>query len=124
MPLPPYIERRPEARDTERYQTVYAQVPGAVAAPTAGLHFDTATLRALVSAGVATAHVTLHVGAGTFQPVRSDDLTTHRLHSERVTVSAQTIDAIEGARRRGDRVVAVGTTVVRALEAAALGGRL
>jgi S-adenosylmethionine:tRNA ribosyltransferase-isomerase len=124
MPLPPYLHRAAEASDRERYQTVYARAPGAVAAPTAGLHFDEALLAACARAGVATAHVTLHVGAGTFQPVRVDDVREHRMHAERVEVPAATCAAVAACRRRGGRVVAVGTTAVRALESAAAGGAL
>ena len=119
MPLPPYIGRAADASDRERYQTVFADEPGAVAAPTAGLHFDQATLQSLDSAGVAIARLTLHVGAGTFQPLRSDDIASHRMHAERFRVPASTVAAIEAARQRGGRVIAVGTTVVRALESAA-----
>jgi len=124
MPLPPYIERSPEAGDRERYQTVYAKEPGAVAAPTAGLHFDAPLLAALAGHGVHTAHLTLHVGAGTFQPVRADDPREHRLHAERARVPPGVVEAVEAARSRGRRVVAVGTTVVRSLESAAAGGPL
>jgi S-adenosylmethionine:tRNA ribosyltransferase-isomerase len=124
MPLPPYLRRAAEESDRERYQTVYARVPGAVAAPTAGLHFDTALLEACVRAGVARAQVTLHVGAGTFQPVRVDDLRDHRMHAEFTEVPAATCEAVAACRARGGRVVAVGTTSVRALESAAQGGRL
>ncbi len=119
MPLPPYIERQDSAADRERYQTVFADRPGAVAAPTAGLHFDDALLAAVAARGVHTARVTLHVGAGTFQPVRVDDLTQHIMHAEWVDVPAATVTAIAAARARGGRVVAVGTTAVRALESAA-----
>ena len=119
MPLPPYIGRAADASDRERYQTVFADEPGAVAAPTAGLHFDQATLQSLDSAGVAIARLTLHVGAGTFQPLRSDDIASHRMHAERFRVPASTVAAIAAARQRGGRVIAVGTTVVRALESAA-----
>lgn len=122
VPLPPYIRRTDEPVDTERYQTVYARVPGAVAAPTAGLHFDEAMLRRLRAAGVATAGVTLHVGAGTFQPVRTESVEDHRMHAEHVEVGAATCESIRRARAAGRRVVAVGTTVVRALESAAAGG--
>jgi S-adenosylmethionine:tRNA ribosyltransferase-isomerase len=122
LPLPPYIEHVPTADDEVRYQTVYANEPGAVAAPTAGLHFDDAMLDALRSQGVRTARVTLHVGAGTFQPVRVDDLSEHRMHSERYTIPQVTVDAINETRARGGRIVAVGTTSLRALEAAAQSG--
>jgi len=124
MPLPPYLARAAEATDRERYQTVYASAPGAVAAPTAGLHFDQATLQALEQSGIGIARLTLHVGAGTFQPLRADDLDAHRLHAERFRVPAAVAGAIAAARRRGGRVIAVGTTVVRALESAAATGRL
>jgi S-adenosylmethionine:tRNA ribosyltransferase-isomerase len=119
MPLPPYIARAADERDEARYQTVYARHPGAVAAPTAGLHFDAALLAALTAAGVATAGITLHVGAGTFQPVTHDDLALHRMHVERYDIPQATVDAIAQARARGSRVVAVGTTTLRALESAA-----
>jgi S-adenosylmethionine:tRNA ribosyltransferase-isomerase len=124
MPLPPYLRRAVEDFDRERYQTVYAREPGAVAAPTAGLHFDPGLLAACRQAGIASAHVTLHVGAGTFQPVRVDDLAQHRMHAERVVVPAGTCEAVAACRARGGRVVAVGTTAVRALETAAAGGAL
>jgi len=119
LPLPPYIAHTPTADDEARYQTVYANEPGAVAAPTAGLHFDDAMLRALKEKGIRTARVTLHVGAGTFQPVRVDDIAEHKMHSERYTIPQATVDAIRETRARGGRVVAVGTTSLRALEAAA-----
>ncbi|HEY8540477.1 MAG TPA: tRNA preQ1(34) S-adenosylmethionine ribosyltransferase-isomerase QueA [Steroidobacteraceae bacterium] len=124
MPLPPYIKRDAEAEDVRRYQTVYAREPGAVAAPTAGLHFDEGMLEQCRTMGVRIEHVTLHVGAGTFQPVRVDDLREHRMHAERVSVSTQVCEAVREARERGGRVVAVGTTVVRSLEAAAASGEL
>jgi S-adenosylmethionine:tRNA ribosyltransferase-isomerase len=124
MPLPPYIRRADDASDRERYQTVYGRTPGAVAAPTAGLHFDDALLALLAARGIATTTVTLHVGAGTFQPVRTEDPREHRLHAERVTVGEPACAAIAAARARGGRVVAVGTTVVRSLEAAAANGAL
>ena len=124
LPLPPYIEHTPTADDEARYQTVYANEPGAVAAPTAGLHFDDAMLDALRRQGIRTARVTLHVGAGTFQPVRVDDIAEHRMHSERYTIPQVTVDAIRETRARGGRVVAVGTTSLRALEAAAQPGKL
>ncbi|MFT4047407.1 MAG: tRNA preQ1(34) S-adenosylmethionine ribosyltransferase-isomerase QueA [Solimonas sp.] len=119
LPLPPYIAHAPDAVDAERYQTLFAREPGAVAAPTAGLHFDAALLQALAGRGIETATLTLHVGAGTFQPVRVDDLSEHRMHSERYAVDAQLCAQIEAARARGGRVVAIGTTVTRALESAA-----
>ncbi|MGB5600050.1 MAG: tRNA preQ1(34) S-adenosylmethionine ribosyltransferase-isomerase QueA, partial [Thiothrix litoralis] len=124
MPLPPYIEREDTPADRERYQTVFAKQPGAVAAPTAGLHFDQALLDALQRKGVQTAAVTLHVGAGTFQPVRVQDLSQHVMHAEYVEVSQQVCDAVTACRARGGRVVAVGTTSVRSLESAAQGGGL
>jgi S-adenosylmethionine:tRNA ribosyltransferase-isomerase len=119
MPLPPYVRRADDATDRERYQTVYAREPGAVAAPTAGLHFDEALLQRLADRGVERAFVTLHVGAGTFQPVRVDDVREHVMHSERLSVSREVGEAIARTRDRGGRVVAVGTTVVRSLETAA-----
>jgi S-adenosylmethionine:tRNA ribosyltransferase-isomerase len=119
MPLPPYIARPPVAADRERYQTVYARVPGAVAAPTAGLHFDAPLFAALAARGIRHAFVTLHVGAGTFQPMRDDDVAAHVMHPEIVEVGAATCAAIGAARAAGGRIVAVGTTVVRSLEAAA-----
>ncbi|MFP5505894.1 MAG: tRNA preQ1(34) S-adenosylmethionine ribosyltransferase-isomerase QueA [Gammaproteobacteria bacterium] len=124
MPLPPYIARPDASADRERYQTVFARRPGAVAAPTAGLHFDAGTLAALQSQGVEIAHVTLHVGAGTFQPLRVERIEEHRMHAERVEVGADACAAVAAARARGGRVVAVGTTVVRSLESAAAGGSL
>jgi S-adenosylmethionine:tRNA ribosyltransferase-isomerase len=120
LPLPPYIVHAPTADDEARYQTVYANEPGAVAAPTAGLHFDDAMLEALRKQGVRMARVTLHVGAGTFQPVRVAAIADHRMHSERYTIPQATIDAIHETRACRGRVVAVGTTSLRALEAAAL----
>ena len=119
LPLPPYITHPADATDAERYQTVYARIAGAVAAPTAGLHFDRTILDTLAARGVATAFLTLHVGAGTFQPVQHDDLSRHRMHAERYTIPATVVDAIRTARSRGGRVLAVGTTTLRALEAAA-----
>ena len=124
IPLPPYMKRAAEDFDRERYQTVYARAPGAVAAPTAGLHFDEVLLAACKDAGLASAYVTLHVGAGTFQPVRVDDVSEHRMHAERASVPAEVCDAVRACRERGGRVVAVGTTAVRALESAAATGRL
>lgn len=124
MPLPPYIARADEAADRERYQTVYARAPGAVAAPTAGLHFDAAMLDVLRAQGVASAFVTLHVGAGTFQPLRVDDVREHRMHAEWLCVPAATCAAVAAARARGGRVIAVGTTVARSLESAAAGAEL
>ena len=119
VPLPPYITRADDALDAERYQTVFADKPGAVAAPTAGLHLDEAMLEEIAVRGVSLAKVTLHVGAGTFQPLRSDDIEAHVMHAERVEVSAETCATIATARAAGGRVVAVGTTVARALETAA-----
>ncbi|WP_085216258.1 tRNA preQ1(34) S-adenosylmethionine ribosyltransferase-isomerase QueA [Methylomagnum ishizawai] len=124
MPLPPYIARADRDEDRERYQTVFSRTPGAVAAPTAGLHFDAGTLERLAARGVESAFVTLHVGSGTFQPLRVDDLDRHRMHFEFCEVSPATVDKIRAARAGGGRVVAVGTTVVRTLETAALGGEL
>jgi S-adenosylmethionine:tRNA ribosyltransferase-isomerase len=121
MPLPPYVDREADSTDRTRYQTVYARAPGAVAAPTAGLHFDEATLAALTARDIRWAFVTLHVGAGTFQPVRVEDLTEHVMHSEQLEVPAQTADAINATRAGGGRIIAVGTTVVRCLETAAGG---
>jgi S-adenosylmethionine:tRNA ribosyltransferase-isomerase len=120
VPLPPYIRRAPVAADRERYQSIFAREPGAVAAPTASLHFDPELTAALAVRAVPLALVTLHVGAGTFQPLRSDDVAAHVLHAERATVGAAACTAIAATRARGGRVVAVGTTVVRALESAAL----
>lgn len=119
VPLPPYIERAPSAADRERYQSVFARVPGAVAAPTASLHFDRELLEALAARGVESARVTLHVGAGTFQPVRTEDLSGHVMHGERIEVGPAACEALARARRAQRRVVAIGTTVVRALETAA-----
>jgi S-adenosylmethionine:tRNA ribosyltransferase-isomerase len=119
VPLPPYITHAPEAQDERRYQTVYARAPGAVAAPTAGLHFDEPLLAALRGRGIDVAYVTLHVGAGTFQPVRVKNLAEHRMHGERYEIPAATVAAIEAARKRRGRIVAVGTTTVRCLEASA-----
>ena len=124
VPLPPYIQREDAAADRERYQTVYARRPGAVAAPTAGLHFDAALLDRLERHGVRRAMVTLHVGAGTFQPVRVDELSEHQMHSEWLEVPETTVAAVNAARATGSRVVAVGTTAVRSLETAAADGEL
>jgi len=124
LPLPPYIERSAVDSDETRYQTVYARHAGSVAAPTAGLHFDAAMMRSLEDAGIRSAFLTLHVGAGTFQPVRSHDLSEHRMHQERYVLPAETVRAIENTRAAGGRVVAVGTTSLRALEAAAQDGPL
>ena len=119
IPLPPYIDRTAEDADRERYQTVYARSLGAVAAPTAGLHFDDAIFAELRSRRIAHAFVTLHVGAGTFAPMRSDDIDQHQMHSEYFEVPSRTCEAIDAARAAGGRVIAVGTTVVRSLETAA-----
>ncbi|MGY6552915.1 MAG: tRNA preQ1(34) S-adenosylmethionine ribosyltransferase-isomerase QueA [Wenzhouxiangella sp.] len=124
MPLPPYIERADEAADRERYQTVYGQVPGAVAAPTAGLHFDEALLARIDALGVRRAFCTLHVGAGTFQPVRADNIEEHVMHAEWLRVDQALVDAVAETRARGGRVIAVGTTAVRSLETAAASGQL
>jgi len=124
MPLPPYIERDADVADEERYQTVYARESGAVAAPTAGLHFDKALLDALAARGVESGYVTLHVGAGTFQPVRSERIENHVMHREWLNVGAELVEKIRRTRERGGRVVAVGTTVVRALESATHAGAL
>ena len=124
VPLPPYITHADTADDEARYQTVFATKPGAVAAPTAALHFDAGVLDALAARGIASANVTLHVGAGTFQPVRTEDLSLHRMHSEWFEVSVETVAAIERTRAAGGRIVAVGTTTLRALESAARDGVL
>ncbi len=124
MPLPPYITREDTDRDRRRYQTVFAETPGAVAAPTAGLHFDQALLDQLKETGIESTTVTLHVGAGTFQPVRVDNIEDHHMHAEWLEVPQSACDAIAAARARGGRVIAVGTTAVRSLETAAQGGSL
>lgn len=124
MPLPPYIRRADDATDRERYQTVYAERPGAVAAPTAGLHFDRAMMERVREAGAGVARITLHVGAGTFQPVRSERVEDHVMHAERVFVDAAAADAINRTRASGGRVICVGTTAVRSLESAADEGRV
>jgi S-adenosylmethionine:tRNA ribosyltransferase-isomerase len=124
LPLPPYIERIPGAGDETRYQTVFARETGSVAAPTAGLHFDHELLAELRAAGVGTAYVTLHVGAGTFQPVRTENLAEHRMHTERYVVPLATAEAVAATRAAGGRVVAVGTTTLRTLEGAAIDGAL
>ncbi len=124
VPLPPYIGRDPDATDRERYQSIFARASGAAAAPTASLHFDAELLAALAARGVGHAFVTLHVGAGTFQPVRTEDPTAHRIHAEWIDVPHVTCDLVTATRARGGRVVAVGTTVVRSLEAAARTGVL
>ena len=124
LPLPPYIEHAADATDAQRYQTVYAKNPGAVAAPTAGLHFDHALLDQLQQLGVSLTWLTLHVGAGTFQPVRTENLAEHQMHSEWYHLPQTTVDAIEAAQRAGRNVIAVGTTSLRALESASQTGRL
>lgn len=124
MPLPPYIDRADELSDRERYQTVFNAVPGAVAAPTAGLHFDQAMLDLLRDKGVRMAQVTLHVGAGTFQPVRAANIADHVMHAEWLQVDQQVVDAVRDTKQRGGRVIAVGTTAVRSLETAAQSGQL
>ncbi len=124
MPLPPYIDRPDEGADRERYQTVYAERAGAVAAPTAGLHFDQGLLEQIAAKGVESAFVTLHVGAGTFQPVRVEKLEDHHMHKEWLEVSQAVVDAVLACKQRGGRVIAVGTTSVRSLESAARTGQL
>ncbi|MBB1472166.1 tRNA preQ1(34) S-adenosylmethionine ribosyltransferase-isomerase QueA [Luteimonas sp. MC1782] len=124
LPLPPYIQRDAGADDAERYQTVFARESGAVAAPTAGLHFDAALLASLRARGVGFGHVTLHVGAGTFQPMRVDDVRDHHMHSEWINVGAELVEQVHATRAAGGRVVAVGTTVVRAMESATVDGVL
>jgi S-adenosylmethionine:tRNA ribosyltransferase-isomerase len=119
LPLPPYIRHAAEANDVERYQTVYARQPGAVAAPTAGLHFDDDLFRKLAERGIATARLTLHVGSGTFQPVQDEDLSRHHMHAEWFSLPAETVEAAARIRRNGGRIIAVGTTSLRALESAA-----
>lgn len=124
LPLPPYIQHAADATDTQRYQTVYAKHPGAVAAPTAGLHFDQALLDQLQQQGVLLTWLTLHVGAGTFQPVRTENLAEHQMHSEWYRLPQTTVDIIQTAQRRGRKVIAVGTTSMRALESASQTGKL
>lgn len=124
MPLPPYIERADEASDQERYQTVYSAVPGAVAAPTAGLHFDEGLLAKIKHHGVEMGYCTLHVGAGTFQPIRSDQIEDHIMHKEWMQVDEGLVDQVKQTKARGGRVIAVGTTAVRSLETAAQGGEI
>ena len=124
IPLPPYITHEADSEDETRYQTVFAREPGAVAAPTAGLHFDVEMLQALQNKGSKIACVTLHVGAGTFQPVRTENIHDHQMHSERYTIPQATVDAIHEARMRGGRVIAVGTTSLRALESATVAGQI
>jgi len=123
LPLPPYIEHQPDSEDAQRYQTVIAKNPGAVAAPTAGLHFDKAILEKLNVLGIAQATITLHVGAGTFTPVREEDLSKHNMHSEWFSIPESTLKAIEDTKQSGGRVIAVGTTSLRALESYALSGQ-
>jgi S-adenosylmethionine:tRNA ribosyltransferase-isomerase len=124
IPLPPYLGRKAEPRDAERYQTVYARDPGAVAAPTAGLHFDRAMLDETLAAGVRHAYITLHVGAGTFQALRSEHIEENRLHAERVEVSDACCEVVRDTRAAGGRIIAVGTTAVRALECASMHGEI
>jgi S-adenosylmethionine:tRNA ribosyltransferase-isomerase len=124
LPLPPYIEHSADEFDEQRYQTVYSKEPGAVAAPTAGLHFDQPLLDRLAAKGVNIAYVTLHVGAGTFQPVRVENLSEHQMHTEWYTIAQETVDAVKAARAAGRDVVAVGTTSLRALESASQTGEL
>lgn len=124
MPLPPYINREDTVEDFSRYQTVYAETPGAVAAPTAGLHFDNDLLKKLESKGVASAFVTLHIGAGTFQPVRSESIEDHKMHFEYLEVAQETVDACLQTRKNGGRIIAVGTTTIRSLETASQNGEL
>lgn len=124
VPLPPYVARSDEQQDLQRYQTVYAKEQGAVAAPTAGLHFDQALLDKIHSKGVEFAYVTLHVGAGTFQPVRVENISEHKMHAEFVDVPKETVNKITQTRSRGGRVIAVGTTAMRSLESASMGGEI
>lgn len=124
VPLPPYVARSDEQQDMQRYQTVYAKEKGAVAAPTAGLHFDQTLLNKLSDKGMNAAYVTLHVGAGTFQPVRVEDITAHKMHAEYVDVPAETVDSIRQTHAQGNRVIAVGTTAMRSLESACMSGEL
>ncbi len=124
MPLPPYIKREDQQSDRERYQTVYNSKPGAVAAPTAGLHFDEQLLAELEAKGVNRAFVTLHVGAGTFRPVKVEDIETHEMHAEYIEVSEETCEAVKAAKAAGKRVIAVGTTSVRSLESASASGEI
>jgi S-adenosylmethionine:tRNA ribosyltransferase-isomerase len=124
LPLPPYITHAADETDDERYQTVYAKIPGAVAAPTAGLHFDEAMLKRLQDKGARIAYVTLHVGAGTFQPVRVDNIHAHKMHSELYSVPQETVDLIEATKAAGKKVTAIGTTALRALESAAQSGEI
>ncbi|MEE9451473.1 MAG: tRNA preQ1(34) S-adenosylmethionine ribosyltransferase-isomerase QueA [Gammaproteobacteria bacterium] len=124
LPLPPYIKRPADAQDWQRYQTVYAQKQGAIAAPTAGLHFDESLLKDLQAKDIRFAYITLHIGAGTFQPLRSEDLSQHKMHREYMEIDQSTCDMIKGTQARGGRIIAVGTTVVRCLETAMQAGDL
>ncbi|MDO4643923.1 MAG: tRNA preQ1(34) S-adenosylmethionine ribosyltransferase-isomerase QueA [Cardiobacteriaceae bacterium] len=124
MPIPPYLARSAQESDKQRYQTIYAKHNGAVAAPTAGLHFDTALMTAIAARGVNMAEVTLHVGVGTFQPVRHEDLTAHVMHEEWCTISDDVVSAITACKSRGGRVIAIGTTSLRTLESAVINGEL
>ncbi|MCF6283287.1 MAG: tRNA preQ1(34) S-adenosylmethionine ribosyltransferase-isomerase QueA [Candidatus Polarisedimenticolaceae bacterium] len=124
MPLPPYIDRSDESLDLERYQTLFSEHSGAVAAPTAGLHFDQELLQQVEEMGIESVYVTLHVGAGTFQPVRVENIDQHVMHSEQVEVSAAVCEAVRRTRQRGGRVIAIGTTSVRSLEAASVNGQI
>ncbi|KAF3978591.1 MAG: tRNA preQ1(34) S-adenosylmethionine ribosyltransferase-isomerase QueA [Methylococcales symbiont of Iophon sp. n. MRB-2018] len=124
IPLPPYITREDNTEDISRYQTVFAKQPGAVAAPTAGLHFDQATIKKIEQKGISKAFVTLHVGSGTFQPVRVNELSEHIMHKEYYSVSQSTVDAVQKTKTKGGRIVAIGTTSVRALESASITGQL
>lgn len=124
IPLPPYIDRSDEAFDHERYQTIYAEREGAIAAPTAGLHFDAALMKAIEKKGIQKAFITLHVGVGTFQPVRVEEITSHQMHEEMIEVSENVCELIHATKAKGGRVIAVGTTTVRSLETAAQSGEL
>jgi S-adenosylmethionine:tRNA ribosyltransferase-isomerase len=124
IPLPPYIKREDASEDKDRYQTIYASNPGAVAAPTAGLHFSREIFQQLKKNNINTGYITLHVGAGTFQPVRCDDIKDHKMHREWFSVSDELVQLVEDTRQQGGRVIAVGTTVVRTLESAARDGKL
>ena len=124
IPLPPYIKRNDESLDGERYQTVYSNTLGAVAAPTAGLHFTNSMLDELKRKGINITNLTLHIGAGTFQPVREPDITKHKMHSEKISISQNTVDKIVATKNRGGRIIAIGTTVVRGLESAVVNGKL
>ena len=124
LPLPPYIEREVDKNDLDRYQTVYAKQIGAVAAPTAGLHFDNELMQRIRDSGIDMTEVTLHVGAGTFQPVRVEDIRTHQMHSERIEVSETVCEKVRQTRKKGGRVIAIGTTSVRALESASRSGEI